>query len=53
MEIKDKVKNEETNLAERKLEDLPVTEEQAEETKGAGAPTGRVFVATDVGVYVN
>ena len=47
--------NRETNCAESKLEDLPVVEEQAEETKGAGlgAPNGKVYVATNTGVFVD
>lgn len=45
--------NKESNFAEANVEDLPVNEEQAEETKGAGAPQGRLYVATDVGVYVS
>lgn len=47
--------NRETNCAEAKLEDLPVVEEQAEESKGAGlgAPNGKVYVATNTGVFVN
>lgn len=53
MEVKEKVKNEGTNPAEAKLEDLPVVEERAEETKGAGTATGRMYVATNVGVFVS
>jgi hypothetical protein len=52
MEIKDTARNEAIKPAEQKLEDLPVIEEQAEETKGAGAPNGKLYVATDVGVFV-
>lgn len=53
MEIQDKAKHEATKLAEEKLEDLPVGGEQAEETKGAGVPNGRLYVGTEVGVYVD
>jgi len=48
--MKDNVKNEETNLPQAKLQDLLVSEEQAEETKAGSG--GRLFVATNVGVYV-
>ena len=50
--MKEQTKNEEIKLAEEKLADLPVSENQAEETKGAGAPNGKLYVATDVGVFV-
>jgi hypothetical protein len=50
MEIKENLKNEEIKLAEEKLVDLPVVEEQADETKGAGTATGKLYVATNVGV---
>ena len=53
MEIKEKVKNEQIKQAEEKLEDLPVVDEQAEETKGAGTATGKLYVATNVGVFVS
>lgn len=49
-QMKDNVKNEETNLPQAKLQDLLVSEEQAEETKAGSG--GRLFVATNVGVYV-
>jgi hypothetical protein len=52
MEIKEKVKNEQIKQADEKLADLPVIEEQAEETKGAGAPQGRLYLGTDAGVFV-
>ena len=53
MEIKEKLKDDEITFADEKLEDLPVNEEQAAGTKGAGAATGKVYVATDVGVFVS
>ena len=49
MEVNEKVKPE----AEENLEDLSVTEDQSEQTKGAGAPSGRIYVATDTGVFVS
>ena len=52
MEIKEKVRNEQIKQPDEKLADLPVIEGQAEETKGAGAPNGKLYVATDVGVFV-
>lgn len=52
MEMKDNIKNEEIKLAEEKLADLPVIENQSEETKGAGAPNGKLYVATNAGVFV-
>jgi hypothetical protein len=33
------------------LLDLPVTDEQADQTKAAGAPNGRLFLGTQVGVF--
>ena len=53
MEMKDKVKNEEIKLAEETLEDLPIIDQQAEETNGAGTATGKLYVATNVGVFVS
>ena len=52
MEIKEKVKTEQIKEAEEKLADLPLVEEQSEETKGAGAPNGRLYVGTNQGVFV-
>ncbi len=34
------------------LEDLSVNEDQAENTQGAGATTGKIYVGTEVGVFV-
>lgn len=47
--------NGETTCAEANLEDLPINQEQGEETKGAGlgAPNGKIYVATNTGVFVN
>lgn len=53
MDIKEKVKNEQIKQADEKLADLPVVEEQSEDTKGAGAPQGRLYLGTDVGVFVS
>src|SRR5512143_1073494 len=53
METKEKLKDNEITLAEEKLEDLPVDEEHDAATKGAGTATGRVYVATDVGVFTS
>ena len=52
MEIKEKVKNEQIKQDE-KLVDLPLVEEQSEDTKGAGAPNGRLYVGTNQGVFVS
>ena len=52
MQLKDKIKNEEINAVDQTLEDLPVVEEQSEDTKGAGAPNGRLYLGTDQGVFV-
>lgn len=52
MQIKDKTKIEEIKPLDQTLEDLPVVEEQSEDTKGAGAPNGRLYLGTDQGVFV-
>jgi hypothetical protein len=52
MQIKDTTKNEEIKSVDQTLEDLPVVEEQSEDTKGAGAPNGRLYLGTDQGVFV-
>lgn len=52
MQIKDKTRNEEIKPVDQPLEDLPVVEEQSEDTKGAGAPNGRLYLGTDQGVFV-
>jgi hypothetical protein len=52
VELKEKVKNEAIKLAGEKLKDLPVIEEQAEETKGAGEAMTRLLVGTDQGAFV-
>ncbi len=52
MNIKEQAKNEEIKPAEEKLADLPAIENQSEETRGAGVPNGRLYVATDAGVFV-
>ena len=53
MESTMELKEEAIKLPEEKLEDLPVDEEQAEETTGAGAATGKIYVATNLGVFVS
>ena len=45
-------KNNEVNLQSDALTDLPVADEQANQTKaGAAQPVGRLYLATDVGVF--
>lgn len=45
-------KNNEVNLQPDALTDLPVADEQANQTKaGAAQPNGKLFLATDVGVF--
>jgi hypothetical protein len=52
MNAQENIKNEESNLESDALTELPVTEEQANQTKaGAAQPNGRLFLATDVGVF--
>lgn len=53
MEVKEKVNNEAIKPADAKLEDLPITEEQAEETKGAGDAQTRLLFGTEHGLYVS
>ena len=53
MKTEDKVKKEAIKLAEEKLEDLPVTEERAEETKGAFDANGRLLIGTEQGLFVD
>jgi hypothetical protein len=45
--------NTEVNLQSDALTDLPVGDEEANETKAGGAPNGRLFLGTEVGVYVS
>ncbi len=52
MQIKDTIKNDEIKPVDQTLEDLPVVEEKSEDTKGAGTPNGRLYLATEVGVFV-
>lgn len=52
MQINDKTRNEEIKPVDQPLEDLPVAKEQSEDTKGAGAPNGRLYLGTDQGVFV-
>ena len=51
MEIKDKSKDEAIKLAEEKLQDLPVSEDQTEDTK-AGEGRTRLIFADDQGVFL-
>jgi hypothetical protein len=44
--------NNEVNLQSEALTDLPVADEQANQTKaGASQPNGRLFLGTKVGVF--
>lgn len=44
--------NNEINSQSEALADLPVADEQADETKaGASAPNGRLYLGTQVGVF--
>jgi hypothetical protein len=52
MNAQDHIKNDEIDLQADALNDLPVTDEQANQTRaGAGAPNGKLYVATNVGVF--
>ena len=44
--------NTEINLESDALTDLPVADEEANETKAGGSPNGRLFIGTEVGVFV-
>ena len=44
-------KNDEIDLPTAHLLDLPITDDQANHTKAGGQPSGRLYVATNVGIY--
>mgnify|MGYP003577586693 CR=1 FL=1 len=52
MKAQDNIKHDEITPQADPLRDLPVTEDQANQTKaGASAPIGKLYVGTNVGVY--
>lgn len=51
MRSEEEFKNKERKLGDEKLEDLRLSDEQAEETKAG--PSGVLYVATEVGVFVS
>jgi hypothetical protein len=53
MEVNDNPPTEGIGPQDEKLGDLPVADEQSAETRGGGAPNGKLYVATDVGVFVS
>ena len=53
MEVIEKVNNEAIKPADEKLEDLPITAEQAEETKGSGDGRTRLLFGNEQGLYVS
>ena len=51
---KENAANEDIILQADAVTDLPITDEQANQIKaGLGTTTGKIYVATDVGVYVS
>ena len=46
------LKNDEINLKADALTDLPVADEQSDSAKGGATASGKLFVATNVGVFV-
>jgi hypothetical protein len=47
----EKLMNEKGSQVEA-LADLPVADEQADRAIGGGAPSGRIYVGTQVGVFI-
>ena len=45
--------NNEVDLQSDALTDLPADDEEANETKAGGSPNGRLFLGTEVGVFVS
>jgi hypothetical protein len=52
MKAQENIKNDEINVQADALTDLPVADEQADRATGGGAASGRIYVATEVGVFV-
>ena len=53
MDAQNNTKDDEINIQGEALTDLPVTDEQADGVRAGGAPGGRLFLGTEVGVFVS
>jgi len=53
VDAQDNTKDAEVNIQGEALTDLHVTDEQADHVRAGAAPGGRLFLGTEVGVFVS